>query len=135
KSRGSSEKFHGAVVDHVGTEHTRVFKEVSQLGETLEQMDKIVGTKVHSEVAIIFDTQNRWAINDAQGPRNIGVGYEKTIAKHYKPFWDQGVSVDVIDMDSDFSQYKVVVAPMLYMVRSSVGEKVEQFVKNGGTFI
>jgi len=135
KSRGSSEKFHGAVVDHVGHEHTRVFKEVAQLGATLDQMDQVVGTRVDAEVAIIFDTQNRWAINDSQGPRNMGVGYEKTVGQHYKAFWDQGVAVDVIDMDKDLSKYKLVVAPMLYMVRAGVGEKIEQFVKAGGTFV
>lgn len=135
KSRGSSEKFHGAVVDHVGHEHTRVFKEVSQLGVTLNNLDQAVGTTVDVEVAIIFDTQNRWAINDAQGPRNIGVGYEKAVAAQYKAFWDQGVAVDVIDMDRDISKYKLVVAPMLYMVRPGVGEKIEQFVQQGGSFV
>ncbi|KAA0966362.1 beta-galactosidase [Sporosarcina sp. ANT_H38] len=135
KSRGSSEKFHGAVVDHVGHEHTRVFKEVSQLGETLGGLDQVVGTTVEAEVALIFDTQNRWAINDAQGPRNIGVGYEKAVAGQYKAFWDQGVAVDVIDMDQDISKYKLIVAPMLYMVRPGVGEKIERFVQQGGTFV
>jgi beta-galactosidase len=135
KSRGSSEKFHGAVVDHVGNEHTRVFKEVSQLGQTLDQIDQVVGTRVEAEVAIIFDTQNRWAINDSQGPRNMGVGYEKTVGQHHKAFWDQGVAVDVIDMESDLSKYKLVVAPMLYMVRAGVGEKIERFVRDGGTFV
>ena len=135
KSRGSSEKFHGAVVDHVGHEHTRVFKEVEELGQTLDQIDQVVGTTVNAEVAIIFDTQNRWAINDSQGPRNMGVGYEETVGQHHKAFWDQGVAVDVIDMDSDLSKYKLVVAPMLYMVREGVGEKIEQFVQNGGTFV
>ena len=33
KSRGGHEKFHGAVVDHVGTENTRVFRQVAKLGE------------------------------------------------------------------------------------------------------
>ena len=135
KSRGSSEKFHGAVVDHVGHEHTRVFNEVAELGQTLDQLDQIVGTTVNAEVAIIFDTQNRWAINDSQGPRNMGVGYEETVGQHHKAFWDQGVAVDVIDMDSDLSKYKVVVAPMLYMVRKGVAERIERFVQNGGTFV
>ncbi|MGM8317348.1 beta-galactosidase trimerization domain-containing protein, partial [Clostridium perfringens] len=42
---------------------------------------------------------------------------------------------DVINMDCDFSKYKVVVAPMLYMVRPGVGERLEEFVKNGGTLV
>lgn len=135
KSRGSSEKFHGAVVDHVGHDRTRVFKEVAEVGTTLEGLEEVVGTTVDAEVAIILDTENRWAVKDAQGPRNIGIDYEKTVGQHYKAFWEQGVPVDVIDMDSDLSKYKLVVAPMLYMVRQGVGEKIEKFVEQGGTLV
>ncbi|MDQ0297996.1 beta-galactosidase [Salibacterium salarium] len=135
KSRGSSEKFHGAVVDHAGHENTRVFQEVKQLGETLKKLHEIPGTSVDPEVAVIFDTENRWAVKDAQGPRNMGLKYEETVKSHYKAFWEQGIPVDVIDMDRDISSYKLVVAPMLYMVRPGVGEKLEQFVKSGGTLV
>lgn len=135
KGRGSSEKFHGAIVDHVGHENTRVFKEVSELGEILGNLEDLVETSVKPEVAIIFDTENRWAVNDSQGPRNIGVHYERTVQEHYQAFWEQGIPVDVIDMDRDLSQYKLVIAPMLYMVREGVGERIEAFVEAGGTFV
>ncbi|RCW73221.1 beta-galactosidase [Saliterribacillus persicus] len=135
KSRGSSEKFHGAVVDHVGHENTRVFKEVGELGEGLSKLDEIVGTTVDAEVAIIFDTENRWAVKDAQGPRNIGVHYERTVTEHYQAFWEQGIAVDVIDSEKDLSKYRLVIAPMLYMVRDGVGESIEKFVENGGNFV
>ena len=41
----------------------------------------------------------------------------------------------MINMDCDFSKYKLIVAPMLYMVRPGVGERIEEFVKAGGTFV
>lgn len=135
KSRGSSEKFHGAVIDHAGHEHTRVFRDVSEVGQMLSQLDDIVGSTVHPQVAIIFDTENRWAVKQAQGPRNIGMNYEETVRMHYKPFWDMGIPVNVIDMDCDFSPYKLLIAPMLYMVRPGVGERIERFIENGGVFV
>jgi beta-galactosidase len=135
KSRGSSEKFHGAVVDHCGHENTRVFKDVTKVGETLERLDEVIGTSVEPEVAVIFDWENRWAIKDSQGPRNCGAKYEKTVKEHYRAFWKKGIPVDVIDEDCDFTKYKLLVAPMLYMVRPGVGEKIEKFVENGGTFV
>jgi beta-galactosidase len=135
KSRGSSEKFHGAVVDHCGHENTRVFKEVSELGEVLGNLQNIIGSTTKPEVAIIFDWENRWAINDSQGPRNCGKKYEETVKQQYKPFWNRGISVDVIEMDCDFSQYKLLIAPMLYMVKPGVADRIEAFVNNGGTFV
>nr|WP_211189329.1 beta-galactosidase [Paenibacillus polymyxa] len=135
KSRGSSEKLHGAVVDHVGHEHTRVFGDVTDVGHALEKLEEVVGTSVPAEAAVIFDWENRWGINDSQGPRNKGVKYEETAEAHYLALWEQGVPVDVIHMDADFSKYKLLVAPMLYMVRSGVGERIQKFVENGGTFV
>jgi beta-galactosidase len=135
KSRGSSEKFHGAVVDHAGHENTRVFRDVREVGETLENIVDVLGTSVPAETAVIFDTENRWAVKDAQGPRNMGIHYEDTVLEHYQTLWEQGVPVDVVSMDADFSKYKLLIAPMLYMVRPGVGERIEQFVRGGGTFV
>lgn len=135
KSRGSSEKFHGAVVDHCGHEHTRVFRDVTEVGQVLEKLDAIVGTSVKPEVGLIYDWENAWAIQDAQGLHNQHKDYLPTCKKHYEAFWKKGVPVDVIDMDCDFSGYKLLVAPMLYMVRPGVAERIEAFVKAGGTFV
>lgn len=135
KSRGSSEKLHGAVVDHCGHENTRIFKEVSALGGMLKQMDAIVGTAVKSEVAVIYDWENRWAIDDLQGLQTKNKKYMETCLKHYYPLWKNGVNVDVIDSDGDFSKYKLIVAPMLYMIKPTVIEKIKAFVQNGGTIV
>ena len=135
KSRGSSEKFHGAVVDHYGGEKTRVFKDVAEVGRVLAELNELITASVKPEVAIIFDTENRWAVNDAQGPRNIGIHYERTVLEHYQAFWEQGIPVDVISMERDLSQYKLVIAPMVYMTSEDFGKRVESFVEAGGTFV
>lgn len=135
KSRGSSEKFHGAVVSHAGHENTRVFREVSELGAVLKRLDGVAGTSVRPEVAIVYDWENRWAIDDIQGWNMAHKDYEETCMNHYKSFWKRGVPVDVISMDCDFSPYKVVVAPMLYMLRPGVAGRLREFVENGGTLV
>jgi beta-galactosidase len=135
KGRGASEKFHGAVVDHCGHENTRVFKEVSEVGAVLNKLKEIQGSITKSEVAIIYDVENRWAIEDLQGLKKYKKRYEETCKENYKVFWENGISVDVINMDSDISNYKLVVAPMLYMIRPKVAERINEFVKNGGTLV
>jgi len=135
KSRGSCEKFCGAVVDHCGHENTRVFKEVARLGSMLDKLDDIVGTAVKSEVAVIYDWENRWAIDDLKGLKITDRNYAATCQNHYYPFWKNGINTDVIDSDCDFSKYKLIVAPMLYMIKPNVIEKIKEFVKNGGTIV
>jgi beta-galactosidase len=134
KSRGSSEKFHGAVVDHVGHENTRVFRDVSEIGEALEKIIEVLGTSVDAQVAVIFDWDNRWALKDAQGPRNMGMHFEETVMQHYKAFWELGIPVDIVSSDSNFSKYKLLVAPMLYLTKQDTGDRIEKFVEAGGSF-
>ena len=136
KSRGSSEKFHGAVVDHVGHEHTRVFQDVVQVGQALEALGEVAGSAYVAETAIVYDWENLWAINDAQGPiRTERRAYIETIERHAYALSRLAVGVDVIDSEQDFSRYRLLVAPMLYMVKPGVAERIEAFVRSGGTFV
>lgn len=135
KSRGSSEKFHGAVIDHVGHENTRVFREVTAVGEALEKLAPVVGSRTESEIALIFDWENDWAIRQAAGPRNTNKCHLDTCYEWYRPFWKRGIPVDLACEDTDFSRYRLVVAPMLYMVRKGVGERLTAFVEKGGTLV
>lgn len=135
KSRGSSEKFHGAVVDHSGHSETRVFKDVTEVGKTLAGMTEVVGTSTPVKTAIIFDWDNRWAIKDAQGIRNSGLRYEETVLQHYRALWELGIPVDMIGSGDDLSSYKLVIAPMLYLISEENGKRIEKFVEQGGTFL
>ncbi|MDD4796406.1 MAG: beta-galactosidase [Eubacteriales bacterium] len=134
KSRGSAEKFHGAVVDHLGTPDTRVFGEVAQTGELLQKLDGVVGAATPAQVAILYDWENRWALEDSAGFLREKK-YVETVSAHYEAFFAQGVPLDVIDMTKALDGYKIVVAPMLYLLRPGFAQRVEAFVKAGGTFV
>ena len=135
KSRGCSEKFHGAVVDHNGNENTRVFNDVKNLGARLQKLDEIVGTLTKSQVAIYHDTENMWAIEDAQGFSNVDKKYYQTLFSFYKPLWERGINTDIIGNDDDFGKYKVIIAPMLYMIDDALENKLIEFVNGGGTLV
>ncbi|MDU1061719.1 MAG: beta-galactosidase [Leclercia adecarboxylata] len=135
KSRGSVEKLHGAVVDHVGHLNTRVGQDVKQVGAALEKLAPAAGADYQAEVAIVYDWDNRWAVNDAAGPRNCGIKFEETVQKHYQALWQQSIPVDIVSQQSDLSAYRVIIAPMLYMVDEAFAARVNQFVAAGGIFI
>ncbi len=135
KSRGAWEKFHGAAVDHSGSPETRVFKEVSEVGRIEAKLDSIVGTSTPVEVAVIHDWEIRWAINASCGPTSGNKNILETIIAHYRALFGLNVPMDVIESNSDFSKYKVLVAPMLFMLKPGVAERLERFVANGGTLV
>lgn len=135
RGRGGCEKLHGAIIEHSGRSDTRVFREVSKLGaELIELGDSIIGASTQARVGIVFDWDNWHALDDAIGPVRDKHYYE-TVRKHYVPFFELNVAVDILYADSDFSKYDIIVAPMLYMVKEGFSERIEAFVDQGGSFV
>ncbi|PRY80997.1 beta-galactosidase [Alkalibacterium olivapovliticus] len=135
RSKGGVEKFHGAVIEHVGHEHTRVFKEVTELGKELESLeDKLIGTKTNARIGIIFDWDNYWALEYTSGP-TVDLKYVDQIQRYYDACYASQLPVDMIKTDSNFENYDIIIAPVLYMVKEGISEKLEAFVNKGGQFI
>ena len=136
QSNGSCEKFHSAVVSHRGKDDTMIFKNVAEVGEILKKLNNdIYYTTVNAKVAIIYDIENKWAIEDSKGPRNDGMYYNDIAMSHYRAFWENGVSCDVIDSTKDFTKYDILIAPMLYMLKGDAPKRLAEFVKSGKTLI
>jgi beta-galactosidase len=94
-----------------------------------------LGCGTPSEAAVIFDWNVMWALGECKGFLQDKTGYEQTVIDHYSAFWRQGLSVDVIDSSRPLDGYKLIAAPMLYMLRPGVARKIRDFVKGGGTFV
>lgn len=135
RSVGACEKYHGAVIDHVGHENTRVFREVAALGAELKTIGgKTLGTRIPSQVGILFDWENWWAAEYSSGP-SAALRYVDEVSNYYEALHGKNISTDLISVDTDFSKYKVIIAPVLYMVKPGLDEKIRTFVENGGTFL
>lgn len=136
KGRGGCEKFHGAVVDHAGHENTREFRETAEVGKALAGLDCIVGTTVSPEVAVVQDWENEWALKiGASVYLGDNVKYRDECLAHYRPFWASGVPVDVVDQTCSLEGYKLLVMPMVYMLRPGFAERVRDFVRAGGVAV
>ena len=135
KSRGGPEKFHGAVVDHAGHENTRTFQEVADVGRGLREIGDVAGSRVEAEVAIVYDWENRWAIDGFYGFGKAERNYERACVEFHRSFWRRSIACDVPNQSQDFGHYKVVVAPWLHLVKPGTAERLEAFVAEGGTLI
>ncbi|KRE33313.1 beta-galactosidase [Paenibacillus sp. Soil724D2] len=135
RSVGACEKYHGAVIEHVGHEHTRVFRECAELGSELQKLsDSLLDTRINARVAIVFDWENRWAIELSSGP-TVALNYVDEVHKYYDALFQQNIQADLIGTDTDLSDYDIVIAPVLYMVKKGYAKRVEEFVRTGGTFL
>lgn len=135
QSRGGCERFHGAVITHTDRNDTRVFKAVKRVGEDLKKLEsEILSTRVDSQVAVIFDWNSWWALEDSPGP-NIDFTYVQEVEKYYRALLRMGVGVDVIGVEDDFKKYKLVFAPALFMMSEEVAKKIRSYVESGGIFV
>ncbi|OMF95432.1 beta-galactosidase [Paenibacillus sp. FSL R7-0337] len=135
RSIGACEKYHGAVIEHVGHEHTRVFRECAELGRELESLGgELLDARSAAQIGIVYDWENRWALDLSSGP-SVALNYVDEVHKYYDALYQQNIEADMIGVEEDLSRYKIVIAPVLYMVKPGFAEKVEAFVQAGGTFI
>ena len=135
QSKAGAEKFHSAVVPHEGSEHGRSFQEAAQLGAELKRFSPdVVDSRITAQVAILMDWQNWWAVEYLPGPSDR-LHYWEQIKHYYRALHELNVAVDILSPDSDLSTYRMVVAPLLHMLRPGVAQNLEQFVGHGGTLL
>lgn len=144
QSRGSSEKYHGAVVSHAGYEHTRVFGEVAALGAELGTLSTgdgaaILGARTPARVALVFSWSNWWNVEYVPGPSDQ-LDYIEGTLHYYRALWQRNVAVDVISAerlaeDDNLDGYDLVLAPLLNMITETQAKGVERYVEHGGTFL
>lgn len=135
KGRGGLEKFHGAVVDHAGHENTRTFRMIRELSADFEKVAAAIGTRRQGQVALLYDHDSRLAIGLSNGIPNGSSRYLETAQDHYRSYWRRGVAVDVFDSRRDFSSYRIVIAPMLFLLHPGVADRLKAYVHDGGTLV
>ena len=84
RSIGACEKYHGAVIDHVGNENTRVFREIAAMGQELKELgDKTLGARYHAKAAVFVDWDNWWGIEYSAGP-SCDLRYLDEVFNYYR---------------------------------------------------
>ncbi len=135
QSQAGAEKFHSAVVPHEGSEHTRIFQQAAQVGAELQKLSsEVANSRVHAQVAILMDWQNWWDVEYLPGPSNR-LNYWEQIQTYYHALHNLNVAVDVASPDNALSNYSLVIAPLLHMLRPGAARNLEQFVERGGTLL
>ena len=67
--------------------------------------------------------------------QSILLDCHQEMKKFYKPFYDSNIMVDIISEDKDFSEYKILILPVMIIWKKELTEKVKEFAKNGGIVV
>ena len=114
QSRSGSEKFHSALVPHAGADSER-FREVCELGAIAGRLGELLGSRVESRVALLWDYQAGWAASGPALPSEL-LEYSLTARTVHGLLRRRGVTADLVHPGHDLSGYAVIVVPTLYLV-------------------
>ncbi|VDG33588.1 beta-galactosidase [Lactobacillus sp.] [Lactiplantibacillus mudanjiangensis] len=136
QSRGASEMFHGSVITNKLSDQTRVFHDVTTVGKDLKQLQAAHNTqRVTAKVAIVFDYDNMWALDDARNYAQATKQYWQTIQTHYQYFWEHDIPVEFVSTTDDLTAYDLVIDPMHFMMSDAFAAKLKAYVAQGGHLV
>src|SRR5579863_3844877 len=123
-------------------EPNRAYAEVSRTAHELQKIGPhLVGLKVRNNVAILWSRDSANAISFM--PYGGGVpsrswtgdpdGYASLVQQLHKALYNLNVGADfVFPEDKDFSSYKLLIVPALYISDDALLQRISDYVKNGG---
>ncbi|MGH9584669.1 MAG: beta-galactosidase, partial [Bryobacteraceae bacterium] len=86
-----------------------------------------------AEAALCFDYNSDWAF--AIQPGQPKLKYVPEVTSWYGSLCAGNVSMDIVDATLDLSRYKVLFAPLMYIVSEKQASNIGNFVRNGGIFV
>jgi beta-galactosidase len=133
--RIGNEKFYGAVLPHHLEGNTRVYKEISQIGEELKLLaPALKDTRVKADVCILYSHDNDWTLQQPMQPNKF-FNLREHIQLIYNALHDRSIPVDFARPTEDLSQYKLVFAPSLHLLAAGEADRLKLYVQNGGTLV
>ena len=131
-SAGAEEYWHG-ILDHHGVPGRR-YEEVKAMGQIVQRLgDKLKGSAVRAQTAMLLSYDSRFAFQNQ--PHNPYLDYPAVFTELYRALWKLNAGVDIVSPAADLSAYRLVVAPMLYIVDDTLAAKLRNYVIKGGTLV
>ncbi|MGW0199133.1 beta-galactosidase [Nonomuraea sp. NPDC003201] len=132
-SRFGAERFHSAMLPHAGPD-TRLHAEVRAHGRELRELASVAGQPVPARVAMVFDWASWWALEERGRPSDR-LNATDQLFGYYLPFWERGVTVDLVPPSADLRGYALVVVPNLFLIRDEDAAALTAYVRGGGVLV
>ena len=133
QSRAGAEQWHPGMVPHAGPD-SRVFREVTAVGAALGRLAELAGSTVTARVAVLHDSDAWWAL-DVDGLPSAELDYHATLRRTHRALWDAGTTTDFAHPEQDLSDYRLVLAPALFLLSGPAAVNLRRYVAAGGTLL
>lgn len=128
-----AEQLNYAIVDMDGKPRRR-YAEMKETAALLRKLEPLEAAAFPREVAVCVDYDTHWAlrIKPANDPEFKYLDY---CGRMHRNLSQAGVTADVVSPQADWSGYKVICLPAMFLVPEALREKLRAFVQNGGTLV
>ncbi len=137
----NQETYWKGVLSH-DLEPNRAYAEVSRTAHELQKIGPhLVGLQIHNQAAILWsrDSDNAIAFMPftSSGPQWSFAppiaDYASLVQQIHHSLYDLNVGTDFVFADTqDFSAYKLLIVPALYIADDALLQRISDYVKNGG---
>ena len=139
---GREQYWHG-LIGH-DSKPLRRYHEAAQVASEYHKLaPELAGTTIKTPVALLYDYESIWAFKIQPAYGNSlwdygfagGNNYQNAVRRYHRALLRAGINVDMIQPGADFSQYKVIFAPHLYILPDTLAQRLSNFVANGGILV
>lgn len=136
----NQETYWKGVLSH-DLEPNRAYAEMSKTGAELKKIGpRLVNLKIRNEVAILWSRDSMNAINDMPfakesqwGGSAVKADYASQVRQIHRQLYDMNVGADFVFPDaSDFSAYKLLIVPSLYVADDAFLKRITEYIRKGG---
>ena len=96
-------------------------------------MAELQGVSPKPEVGIVFSYDQEYALQIQ--PHNPKLTYVGQVMKYYTGFYKKNIPVDFVSDQADFSRYKLLIAPLQYLMDPALEKKYADYVRSGGHLV
>lgn len=108
-----------------------------EIQRTIRELKALGHNALHApyaaEAALVFDYSSDWALEIQPGQPKLK--YSPEVISWYGPLWAENIGMDIVDATEDLSRYKILLAPVFYVVSEKQAANIRNFVRNGGVFV
>jgi beta-galactosidase len=129
---GAEEYWHG-LLRH-DRSHSPGFDEIVQTMRELKSLGReALHSRYDADLALCLDLNSSWALTIQPGQPKLK--YLSEQMTWYGCMSASMAGVDIVDATQDLSRYKVLCAPVMYIVTPQQADRIRSFVEGGGIFI
>ncbi len=129
---GTEQYWHG-ILPHSGNPG-RAYEEIKNLIQRFSPvMEEIYGSAPKPVTAMVHSFEQNYAI-DIQ-PNHPELEYVEHLTGLYRPLYNRNVPVDFVRGTDDLSGYRLVIAPLQYLMSKELAENYKNYVNQGGNLV